>query len=189
MAQHSRTQKFDIATPILGLTLSATPKAAPGLEALRACSDPTVPNPRAGNRHPTGRTFLMTEHPQAGRAAIRGGAGSGFAVAAAALLLACGFAVPAQAAAGWQKPSTLDIPQGTKSFSAKYACPASDPVVVSGAFAANSVGQEVAVHLNFNGPRLDKSPPNFGEWAWHFTFVGAGAPAGVTITFDVFCQP
>jgi hypothetical protein len=116
------------------------------------------------------------------------GAGAGLAVAAGALLLALGFTAPAQAAAGWQKPSTFDVPTGTKSLFFHFPCPANEPVVLSGGYAANSVGQNSAIHLGFNGPLLDKTPPNFGEWGWHFFWPG-GSPAGVKITFDVYCIP
>jgi len=100
--------------------------------------------------------------------------------------LACGVTAPAQAAPGWQKPFTFDVPTGRTSQFIHYPCPGS-LVADSGGFAFNSVGQADDVYLGFNGPRVDESPANFHEWGWHF-FWPAGAKAGETVIVDVHCK-
>jgi hypothetical protein len=109
------------------------------------------------------------------------------AAVVAALILAAGFAIPAHAAAGWQKPFTFDVPKATKQFSFHYPCPDTEPVAVTGGYASNSIGQPVPVHLTINGPRLDETPPDFSDWEWHLVYVGTGAPEGTKVTFDVYC--
>jgi hypothetical protein len=128
---------------------------------------------------------MMAEHPLIDPAPGRARGGTRRA-AAAFLLLAAGLAAPANAAPGWQAPVTFDVPRGTKSMFFHLPCPASDPVVVSGGYAANEIGQNSPIHTGFNGPRLDETRPNFGDWGWHF-FWPAGSPQGVRISFDVYC--
>jgi hypothetical protein len=112
---------------------------------------------------------------------------AGIVVAIAALVLAGGLAAPAKAAAGWQKPAPFDVPTGTKSLFFHYPCPDTEPVVVSGGYAANAAGQNSAIHTGFNGPLLNQTPPDFSDWGWHFFWPGSGSPKGTTITFDVYC--
>ena len=130
----------------------------------------------------------MTEHPLIDL--VPGGLPRGArcaAAAAALLLLAAGLAPPAEAAAGWQKPATMAVPAGTKELFFDYPCPDTEPVVVNGAFGQNAEGLGTAVHLGFNGPRIDETPPDFSTWRWHFLWVGNGSKAGTTMTFDAYC--
>lgn len=111
----------------------------------------------------------------------------GFASAVAVVsLLASGFVDPANAASGWQTPSTFAVPTGETSLFYHYPCPSNAGVVWNGGYSMNSIGQTSEVYLGFNGPRLDESPVSYAEWGWHFYWPG-GAPAGITITFNVFC--
>jgi hypothetical protein len=90
-----------------------------------------------------------------------------------------------RAGAGWQGAFTYAVPQGSSGLFFHYGCPATT-LVENGGFAFNSVGQAQDYPLTFNGPRLDENPAFFGEWGWGFNFPG-GAPANMTITFDVRC--
>jgi hypothetical protein len=112
-----------------------------------------------------------------------------FVAATAAILLVCGLAAPAKAGAGWQPNSTYAVPPGTGSLFFHYPCPASFPVVWNGAFAFSAANgnQTQQVYLQYNGPRLDETPVNYGEWGWHF-FWPSGSPNPTHITFSVFCQ-
>lgn len=107
-------------------------------------------------------------------------------LAFAAALLPLGFSAPAMAASGWQQVGEVTIPTGEAGVQEGFNCPANLPVAHSGAFAMNSVGQTSQVYLSFNGPRIDETTPDFTGWAWHF-YWPAGAPAGITIKFDVYC--
>jgi hypothetical protein len=103
----------------------------------------------------------------------------------AVALCAVAAATPAAAAtAGWQSPSTFDIPTGQVNQQISYNCPTTIPVAHIGSFAFNSVGQASDVFLTFNGPRFDI--PSKAQWAWHF-FWPAGAPAGVSVILNVYC--
>ena len=94
---------------------------------------------------------------------------------------------PAKKAPGvWQQASTYSVPSGTTSLFYHYPCPSRLPVVVNGGFNSNSAGQSSTFTLGYNGPRMDESPPNFGEWGWHFNWPG-GAPSGIVLTFTVYC--
>lgn len=86
----------------------------------------------------------------------------------------------------WQSISNYSVPNGTTSLFYHYPCPAQDPIVVSGGFASNNTGQSTSYALGYNGPRTDESPPNFGEWGWHFYWPD-GAPSGTVLTFTVYC--
>jgi hypothetical protein len=98
-----------------------------------------------------------------------------------------GFATPAWAAnRGWQTPYLFNVAAGQTTQQFGMNCPPDFPVVVSGAFAANAVGQTSQVSLSFNGPRIDENPPDLNAWGWHFDWP-QGAPAGLTIKFDVYC--
>lgn len=96
---------------------------------------------------------------------------------------------PAQAASpGWQPVvANVTIPQGQTTHFFELNCPAAFPVVISGSYAFNSLGQASGVAVGFNGPRIDESPPQFNGWGWNFNFIG-GAPAGVTVSLDIDCQ-
>jgi hypothetical protein len=87
---------------------------------------------------------------------------------------------------GWQGNSTYDFSTSTTSIFLHEDCPASYPVAVNGAFALNSTGQTSEVYLAYNSPRTDESPPDYGEWGWHF-YWPYGSPAGVVGTFTLFC--
>ena len=130
----------------------------------------------------------MIKHRQIDRAPFPVAHGVGLVALAAAGLLASGFVAPAQAgSSGWQTPSTYTgVVAGQTELFYHYPCPASPDIVWNGAYAMNSVGQSSEVYLGFNGPRLDENPASYAEWGWHF-YWPAGAPAGVTITFNVFC--
>jgi hypothetical protein len=114
-------------------------------------------------------------------------------IAGLATALALGIAIygqpaPAQAAvAGWQGVVAFSYPQGQQTHFYEINCPAAFPVVVSGSYAFNSVGQASGVAVGFSGPRIDESPPQFNGWGWNFNFVN-GAPAGVTVLLDINCQ-
>jgi hypothetical protein len=97
-----------------------------------------------------------------------------------------GQATPAQAVTpGWQGVATYNVPTGLVSLQYGYNCPTIYPTAHNGSFAMNSVGQTSQVSLTFNGTRIDI--PSFSEWAWHFYWPN-GAPAGVSIQFDVYCE-
>jgi hypothetical protein len=98
-----------------------------------------------------------------------------------------GFVTPAWSFSGWQPTATYDVPTGLTSLFYHYPCPSGSLRAVSGGFATNSIGQTSNFSLGFDGPRLDESPPSFHEWGWHF-YWPAGAPAGVTINFSVYCN-
>jgi YVTN family beta-propeller protein len=85
---------------------------------------------------------------------------------------------------GWQGISTFNVLKGEVNQQYGYDCPAAYPVAVNGSFAMNAAGQTSQFFLSFNGPRIDI--PSFSEWAWHF-YWPAGAPAGISILFDVYC--
>lgn len=87
---------------------------------------------------------------------------------------------------GWQANGTYSFPTGTTSIFLHMSCPASFPIVMSGAFALNGTGQTSDVSLGFNGPRIDETTPTYNEWGWHFYWPN-GSPAGVTGVFSVFC--
>jgi len=91
------------------------------------------------------------------------------------------------AKAGWQPVGSFDVPTDQTNQHVGMNCPTAFPVVHSGAFAMNSVGQASNFSLSFNGPRIDEMPPDFAAWGWHF-FWPDGAPAGITILFDVYCE-
>ena len=128
----------------------------------------------------------MAEHPSIDLAPGPVAGASRRAAAAALLLLAGGLAAPAEAASGWQKPFTIAVPTNTKEIFFDYPCPDTEPLAVNGAFAANDPGLDVDIHLGFNGPRIDKTPPDFSEWRWHFRWAVASKP-GTRITFDAYC--
>src|ERR1700733_4573340 len=108
-------------------------------------------------------------------------AGSGLAV----LAVIAGGATQAQAAAGWQGIATYNVTTGLQSLTYTYPCPTTGTTIAhSGSYAMNSVGQSSEVFLTYSGTRLDE--PSFKNWAWHFYWPG-GAPAGITILFDVYC--
>jgi hypothetical protein len=95
---------------------------------------------------------------------------------------------PAQAATeGWQAvAANVAIPQGRTTQFFEYNCPAQFPIVVSGSYAFNSVGQSSGVAVGFSGPRIDENPAKFNGWGFNFNFVN-GAPSGVTVSMDIFC--
>ncbi len=129
----------------------------------------------------------MTKHRQVTRIHRRASGAAAAVAIAAAGLLACGFVAPAQAGSGWQGTGTFAVPTGQTSQFVHMSCPTAFPRVWNGAFAMNNIGQTSEVYLAFNGPRIDETPPDYTEWGWHF-FWPAGAPAGIVITFDVFCH-
>jgi hypothetical protein len=105
-------------------------------------------------------------------------------VMAGMMAFGAGWASPALAAAGWQGVASFTFPTGQVSQQIGYDCPSAFPIAHSGSFAMNAAGQISNVLLTFNGTRIDI--PSFSQWAWHFYFP-AGAPAGVTVLYDVYC--
>jgi hypothetical protein len=92
----------------------------------------------------------------------------------------------AHAAAGWQDRIVVSIPQGSTDFFYHIACPAANPVAVSGGFLPNLAAKPGMVVLG-NGPRLDVQPPSYNEWSWIFDWPN-GAPAGAQIELNVYCK-
>ena len=114
-------------------------------------------------------------------------------IAALTMALAVGAIIgsasaPAQAATeGWQPIwANVPIPQGQTTHFFELNCPAQFPVVVSGSYAFNGIGQSSGVAVGFSGPRIDESPPKFNGWGFNFNFLN-GAPSGVTVRMDIFC--
>jgi hypothetical protein len=101
----------------------------------------------------------------------------------------CGLAAPAVVRKGWQPEFTYTVPPGTTSLFFHDPCPASFPFVWNGAFAfsAQNGDQTQQVYLQYNGPRLDENPVDYGEWGWHF-YWPSGSPNPTQITFAPFCQ-
>jgi hypothetical protein len=101
----------------------------------------------------------------------------------------CGLAAPAVVTPGWQPEFTYSVPAGTVSLFFHFSCPSSFPVVWNGAFAFSAANgnQTQQVYLQYNGPRLDENPVNYGEWGWHF-YWPSGSPNPTQITFAPFCQ-
>jgi hypothetical protein len=102
--------------------------------------------------------------------------------------IVCSASAPAQAATeGWQPIwANVTIPQGQTTHFFELNCPAQFPVVVSGSYAFNSIGQSSGVAVGFSGPRIDENPPKFNGWGFNFNFVN-GAPSGMTVSMDIFC--
>jgi hypothetical protein len=94
---------------------------------------------------------------------------------------------PAKAKAEWLGVSSVSIKAGTTSEFIHSDCPSQFPVVVSGAFAGSTAAQDSSYTLGYDGPRIDESPPNFGEWGWHFYWPG-GAPDGTSFSFSLYCS-
>ena len=102
----------------------------------------------------------------------------------------CGLAAaPNVVTKGWQPEFTYTVPAGTVSLFFHDPCPASFPIVWNGAFAFSAANgnQTQVVYLQYNGPRLDETPVNYGEWGWHF-YWPSGSPNPTQITFAPFCQ-
>lgn len=101
----------------------------------------------------------------------------------------CGLVAPAVVTKGWQPEFTYSVPSGTTALFFHFPCPSSFPVVWNGAFAFSAANgnQTQQVYLQYNGPRLDENPVNYGEWGWHF-YWPSGSPNPTQITFAPFCQ-
>jgi hypothetical protein len=88
--------------------------------------------------------------------------------------------------AGWQKSFVFTFSNGQTGQQIGANCPTKFPVVVSGAFAFNSVGQTDEISLSFNGPRDDETPPSYNAWGWHFAWPN-GAMSGESVRLNIYC--
>ena len=85
--------------------------------------------------------------------------------------------------AGWQSNFVYNVPPGVAGVFFHYPCPTSGlNVPVSGTFSVNATGEPNLQFLG-NGRRVDT---NFNEWFWRINWAG-NAPAGVQVTFNVYC--
>jgi len=82
---------------------------------------------------------------------------------------------------GWQGKFTFALPAGSGGVFFHYPC-ATGFVPRAGGWATNATGQ-AGVKIVGEGPRWDTG---YNEYFWTLLWP-AGAPAGVTIDFDVFC--
>jgi hypothetical protein len=109
-----------------------------------------------------------------------------FAVAALALPASQADAKPGST--GWQATFTFTVPTGTPDLFEHLSCPTGYSVQNGAYFALNAATTGNGFALTGQGPRLDLTPPQYGEWAWNFVWPNGGAAAGSQIVFNVLCK-
>jgi hypothetical protein len=110
------------------------------------------------------------------------------AIAIACISLTASHADAKTGSTGWQTPTVVDITAGAADKFLHMACPTGYSVQNGAYFALTEASIGNGFALTGQGPRLDLTPAQYGEWAWNFVWPNGGAPAGTQLVFNVLCK-